>query len=117
MDQNFGLATLLTTLLPLAVILACLMAVAYFGRRIKSGRFGRVTAPQSDIAIIATRSFGPQSSLLIIEAEGHRFLVSAGRHGFMARSQTCSGSGWSQGWRYARRSRRLASSSCRTRCL
>jgi len=81
MDQNFGLATLLTTLFPLAVILACLMAVAYFGRRIKSGRFGRVTAPQSDIAIIATRSFGPQSSLLIVEAEGHRFLVSAGRHG------------------------------------
>jgi flagellar biogenesis protein FliO len=81
MDQNFSFATVLTTLLPLAVILACLMAVAYFGRRIRSGRFGLSPAQPSAINIIATRSFGGQSSLLIVEAEGRRFLVSAGRQG------------------------------------
>jgi len=81
MDDNFSFATVLTTLLPLAVILGCLMAVAYFGRRIRSGRFGLSAAPSSAINIIATRSFGAQSSLMIVEAEGHRFLVSAGRHG------------------------------------
>jgi len=81
MDQNFSLATVVTTLLPLAAILAGLMAVAYFGRRIKSGRFGLGATAPSAISIIATRAVGAQSSLLIVEAEGRRFLVSAGRHG------------------------------------
>jgi hypothetical protein len=38
----------------------------------------------ADITIVSARQIGWQSSLLIVEAEGNRFLIGAGRHGLTA---------------------------------
>ncbi len=76
----FGVQTISTMLMPLGVILGLLMAAAWLARRLRHGRFrGAVMRP--GIEILASRQMGLQSSLLIVEAEGQRFLLGAGRNG------------------------------------
>jgi len=54
MSSTFGASAILSTLAPLAIILG---------------------------ALVATRPVGPGAALMIVEADGQRFLVSSGRQG------------------------------------
>jgi flagellar protein FliO/FliZ len=78
-----GPASLFSTFATLAIILGLLMGTAYVARRLRGG-WGSRTAGAAAINVIATRPIGPQASLMIIEAEGQRFLISAGRAGVTA---------------------------------
>jgi flagellar biogenesis protein FliO len=81
MTSLFGASAIVSTLVPLVVILGLLMAAAYVARRLRDGGWGPRRAGQNAITIVATRSVGPGASLMIIEAQSQRFLVSAGRQG------------------------------------
>lgn len=69
--------------LSLFVILALLMAAAWILRRLQARGFVKLNAV-SAINIVASRRLGLASSLLIVEAEGERFLVSSSRSGVTA---------------------------------
>jgi flagellar biogenesis protein FliO len=64
----------------LAVILVLLALAAWAAARLRRGGFN-MRQGATPIAIIATRIVGPQASLMLVEAEGQRFLVGAGRAG------------------------------------
>lgn len=81
MPNTFGASEILSTLGPLAVILGVLMAAAYVVRRLRNGGWGLRRAGGSTITIVATRPVGPGAALMIVEADGQRFLVSSGRQG------------------------------------
>ncbi|HTJ90740.1 MAG TPA: flagellar biosynthetic protein FliO [Acidocella sp.] len=81
MSSGFGASAILSTLLPLAVILGVLMVAAYVARRLRGGGLGPRRAGGGAINIIATRPVGPGAALMIVEADGQRFLVSSGRQG------------------------------------
>jgi flagellar protein FliO/FliZ len=81
MSSGFGASAILSTLVPLAVILGLLMLAAYVARRLRNGGWGLHRATASAITIVATRPVGPGAALMIIEADGRRFLVSSGRQG------------------------------------
>ncbi len=83
MNSPFGASAIVSTLVPLVVILGLLAGAAYLARRLREGGWGKRRAGQSAINIIATRPVGPNASLMIVEAEGSRFLVSAGRQGIV----------------------------------
>jgi len=68
----------------LAVILVLLALAAWAAARLRRGGFSLGQGRATPIAIIATRIVGPQASLMIVEAEGLRFLVGAGRAGITA---------------------------------
>lgn len=80
MSSTFGASAILSTLAPLAIILGALMVVAYVVRRFRNGGWG-LRAGAGAISIVATRPVGPGAALMIIEADGQRFLVSSGRQG------------------------------------
>lgn len=80
MSSTFGASAILSTLAPLAIILGALMVVAYVVRRFRNGGWGP-RAGAGAITIVATRPVGPGAALMIIEADGQRFLVSSGRQG------------------------------------
>jgi flagellar protein FliO/FliZ len=84
MTSPFGVSAIVSTLVPLLVILGLLGAAAYVGRRLREGGWGSRRAGQNAISIVATRPVGPGASLMIVEAEGKRFLVSVGRQGISA---------------------------------
>jgi flagellar biogenesis protein FliO len=81
MSSASGASAILSTLAPLAVILGLLMVAAYLARRLRNGRWGLRRAGANAITIVATRPVGPGAALMIVEAEGQRFLVGSGRHG------------------------------------
>ena len=81
MSSTFGASAILSTLAPLAVILGVLMAVTYAVRRFRYGGWGPRRVGGSAITIVATRPVGPGAALMIVEADGQRFLVSSGRQG------------------------------------
>ncbi|HEY1858057.1 FliO/MopB family protein [Acidocella sp.] len=81
MSSVFGASTIISTLVPLVVILGLLMAAAYVARRWRDGNLGARRTGQNAITIVATRPVGPGAALMIVEAEGQRFLVSSGRQG------------------------------------
>jgi flagellar biogenesis protein FliO len=80
MSSVFGASAILSTLLPLAVILGVLLVATYVARRVRGG-WGPRRAAGNAITIVATRPVGPGAALMIIEADGQRFLVSSGRQG------------------------------------
>ena len=84
MTSELGGATIASAAVSLFVILGMLMGAALLARKLRDGHWGRRATSQSQINIIASRSLGAQSSLLIVEAEGQRFLVGAGRAGLTA---------------------------------
>ena len=81
MSSTFGASAIISTLAPLLVILGLLMAAAYLARRFRDRGWGPRRGGQNAITIVATRPIGPGAALLIVEADGQRFLVSSGRHG------------------------------------
>ncbi len=83
MSSAFGASAILSTLLPLLVILGLLMVAAYVARRFRNGGWGLRRAGGNAITIVATRPVGPGAALMIVEAEGQRFLVSSGRQGII----------------------------------
>ena len=81
MSSAFGASAIISTLVPLLVILGLLMAAAYVARRLRDRGWGPRRGGQNAITIVATRPVGPGATLLIVEADGQRFLVSSGRQG------------------------------------
>ena len=81
MPSAFGVSAIISTLIPLAVILGLLVAAAYVARRVRDRGWGLRRAAPNAITIVATRPVGPGVALMIVEAEGHRFLISSGRQG------------------------------------
>jgi flagellar biogenesis protein FliO len=73
--------TLAALLGPLAVIATFWLAALYLIKRFRSRINLRPDATRSTIKIIAAKPLAWQSCLLIVEAEGQRFLVAAGRNG------------------------------------
>ncbi len=78
------ISSFVPTLISLAVILGVLFAVGLVLRRLRDGSWSRPGAGAARIRILAARPVGWQSSLLIVEADGQRFLVGAGRNGLTA---------------------------------
>jgi flagellar biogenesis protein FliO len=79
-----GLADLLSVMGSLSIILVLLAISAYVVKKLRSGRLGYSLLAPSPIQIIASRSLGRQSSLLIVEVRGTQFLVGSGRAGIAA---------------------------------
>ena len=84
MNPLGGTSELVSVGVSLFVILACLLGLAYLVRQWQvSGRIrGRGTP--SAIRLVASQAVGWQSSLQIVEADGQRFLIAAGRSGITA---------------------------------
>ena len=80
MDANLGASSLGSVVTSLAVILALLAVTGFVLRRLRGGVWPGA-AQRGRIEIVAARQIGWQSSLLIVEADGARFLVGAGRNG------------------------------------
>jgi flagellar biogenesis protein FliO len=75
-------APTLTALLgPIAVIALFWLAALFAVKKCRFGINQRPESTREKIKIIATKPIGWQTSLLIVESEGHRFLLSAGRNG------------------------------------
>ncbi len=68
-------------LVSLIVIFGILAGLALLLRKLRNGGWTRPGAPAARIRIVATRPIGWQSSLMIVEADGQRFLVGSGRAG------------------------------------
>jgi len=66
---------------PLAVIALFWLAALYLVKKFRNRINLRPDATRSVIKIIAAKPIAWQSSLLIVEAEGHRFLIAACRAG------------------------------------
>jgi flagellar biogenesis protein FliO len=81
MSPMAGTSELISVVLSLAVILAVLLVAAYCARRWRIGSGTRGQAGSAAISIVAARPVGWQSSLQIVEADGQRFLIAAGRNG------------------------------------
>ena len=86
-----GMPELFSVVFSLLVILAFLMAVAYLARRWRvTGRIGGQSGSGA-IRIVASQAVGWQSSLQIVEADGQRFLIAAGRGGITSIGRLTSG--------------------------
>jgi flagellar biogenesis protein FliO len=81
MSPVSGTSELISVAVSLIVILALLLAVARMARRWQAGGRIRVTKDPAAIKIVAVQAAGWQSSLQIVEADGQRFLIAAGRNG------------------------------------
>jgi len=79
-----GTSELISVVLSLIVILAFLLAAAYLARRWQAGGRIRGQGGSAAIRIVAAQPVGWQSSLQIVEADGQRFLIAAGRSGITA---------------------------------
>ena len=76
-----GMSELVSVVFSLVVILAFLLTAAYLARRWRvTGRIGSQSG-SAPIRIVASQAVGWQSSLQIVEADGQRFLIAAGRGG------------------------------------
>jgi flagellar biogenesis protein FliO len=85
---ELGVSSLISVCVSLFVILAGLAAFTLIVKKFRNGRFAGVAAKWGGgaaapnlINIIATRHLGAQSSLLIVEADGKRFLLATGKQG------------------------------------
>jgi flagellar biogenesis protein FliO len=83
MSEDPGIAGLGSVLASLLCILLLLAAAAFVLKRWRGGNFQKKFL-RNDINILSSRQIGWQSSLLIVEAQGRRFLIGAGRHGVTA---------------------------------
>ena len=83
--DNPGLSLALSSVVSLIVIIGALGGATYLARRLRNTGWGqRASTQNNSIKLIATRPLGPQSSLVIVEAEGKRFLVGISRTGMTA---------------------------------
>jgi flagellar biogenesis protein FliO len=79
-----GGGSVLSTLLPLFVILGVLLLAVMLASRLRQGGWAKRQPGAETITVLATRRIGPQNALLIVEAAGERFLVASGRGGVTA---------------------------------
>jgi len=79
--MSLGIPSLATLSGPLAVIALFWLAALIAIKKCRSPLTPGAHDTRETIKIIATKTIGWQSSLLIVEAEGQRFLLSAGRAG------------------------------------
>jgi flagellar biogenesis protein FliO len=79
-----GAPEIASVVLSLIVIMAFLLAGAYLARRWQIGGGIRRQGGTVAITIVAAQAVGWQSSLQIVEADGQRFLIAAGRGGITA---------------------------------
>jgi len=75
----------------LVLIMAFLFVVAHVARRWQAGGRIRGEDDRAAIRIVAVRAAGWQSSLQIVEADGQRFLIAAGRNGITGIGRLSSG--------------------------
>jgi len=73
--------TLTALLFPLAIIALFWLAALYLTKKFRNRINLRPDSTRSAIKIIAIKPIAWQSSLLIVEAEGQRFLLAASRNG------------------------------------
>jgi flagellar biogenesis protein FliO len=81
MSPVSGTSEFISVAVSLAVILAFLLAFALVARRWQAGGRIRGETGATVIRIVAVQATGWQSSLQIVEADGQRFLIAAGRNG------------------------------------
>jgi flagellar biogenesis protein FliO len=79
-----GASEIVSVVSSLIVILAFLLAAAYLARRWQVGGRIRGQSGAASIKIVSAQAIGWQSSLQIVEADGQRFLIAAGRGGITA---------------------------------
>ena len=84
MIAAFGSGSLLSAAGSLFIILGLLAAFWFAARKLRGARGVQRNARPAPINIIATRGLGVQSALLIVEAEGQRFLIGTSRAGITA---------------------------------
>ena len=84
MSPVSGTSEITSVILSLGVILVFLLAAAYLARRWQAGGRIRGRGAPTAIRIVASQQVGWQSSLQIVEADGQRFLIAAGRSGITA---------------------------------
>jgi len=68
----------------LIVIFGVLIGATFLLRRLRGTAWGQRTTAQTQIELIASRPLGGQNTLIIAEAEGHRFLIGVSRGGIAA---------------------------------
>ncbi len=76
-----GTSQVVSVVVSLVLIMAFLLAVAHVARRWQAGGRIRGEGGPAAIRIVAVQAAGWQSSLQIVEADGQRFLIAAGRNG------------------------------------
>jgi len=89
MVPELGVSSLISVCVSLFVILGGLAVFTLIVKKFRNGRFAMVAAKWGGggaaapnlINIIATRHLGAQASLLVVEADGKRFLLATGKHG------------------------------------
>ena len=81
---TFSPPELMSVVFSLSLILVFLAISAFIAKKLRSTKSRLSVLKSSSIEIIASRSLGWNSSLLIIEAQGERFLISNGRSGITA---------------------------------
>jgi flagellar biogenesis protein FliO len=84
MSSAFGAGSLVSATASLVIILGLLAAALFVARRLRSAQGFLRNSRTAPINIIATRALGPQTALLIIEAEGQIFLIGTSRGGMTA---------------------------------
>jgi flagellar biogenesis protein FliO len=82
--DNPSLSAAVSTFAALLAILSCLAGVAFLLRRMRARLPGGGAKTQAAINIISNRPLGGQHSLIIAEAEGHRFRIGVSRAGITA---------------------------------
>lgn len=68
----------------LVVIFGVLIGATFLLRRLRGTTWGQRATAQTQINLIASRSLGGQNTLVIVQAEGSRFLIGVGRNGMTA---------------------------------
>jgi flagellar biogenesis protein FliO len=81
MLDNPGFSLVASSLGSLLVIFGVLIAATLLVRRLRGSAWSQRNADQAQIKLIASRPLGGQNALLIVEAQGQRFLIGAGRNG------------------------------------
>jgi flagellar biogenesis protein FliO len=81
MSPMGGMSEAVSVVASLIVILGFLLAAAFLARRWRVGGRLRGRNGAAAITIVAAQAVGWQSSLQIVEADGQRFLIAAGRGG------------------------------------
>ena len=82
--ENPTLSLAASAIVSLLVIFVVLFGVGFLLRRLRAAPWDRRSAAASPIQLIASRPLGGQNTLIIVEAEGQRFLIAVSHAGMQA---------------------------------
>ena len=82
-------AAALRSLLSLVVVLAIIVAAAYFARKFTRARIGGGSG-ENPIQIVAQRSLGTREKLVLVEIDGQRILLGVSHGAIRSLSSDCS---------------------------